>query len=111
MFKQMAIILTLLIVLIGTASASQNRSTPVTPAKLEAMRNLGLETSKSGFPVTLPRAWGRLISVQRSDPDAYTLFLENNGGEIFLVRLIQRGNYLYLDTYDQGGVALVIGRN
>jgi hypothetical protein len=81
------------------------------PAKLEAMQNMGVSASDSGLPVSLPAEWGRLITVQRIDGDRIVMFLENGKGEIYLVRLLQRGQYLYLDTYDHGGVALVIRRN
>jgi hypothetical protein len=101
----------ILLLLFGASSASQDRTKQVGPARLETMRNLGLDTAKSGFPVALPQEWGRLTAVEETDPMGYSLFLQNDSGEIYIVRLIQRGQYLYLDTYDQGGVALVIRRS
>lgn len=84
---------------------------PVRPAKVEPMQNLETGAAHSGFPVYIPREWGRLVSVQKIDAMRYLLFLQAENGEIYLVRLIQRGEYLYLDTYDQGGIALVIKRD
>ncbi len=40
----------------------------------------------------------------------YTLFLQSTSGEIYVVQPLQSGDYLYLDTYDEGGVASVIQR-
>jgi len=74
------------------------------------MRNQGLNTSRSGFPVLLPREWGRLVSVQKMDATNYSMFLQNDAGEIYIVNLIQRGQYFDLNTYDNGGTALVIRR-
>lgn len=82
----------------------------VQPAKLEPMQNLEMDASRSGRTASIPKEWGRLVSVQRTSDRHYVLFLESGSGEIYLVRLVQRGEYLYLDTYDQGGVALVIQR-
>jgi hypothetical protein len=101
----------ILLLIFGASSISQDRTKPVSPARLETMRNLGLDTAKSGFPVALPEEWGRLIAVEETDAMGYSLFLQNDRGEIYIVRLIQRGRYLYLDAYDQGGVALVIRRS
>jgi hypothetical protein len=74
------------------------------------MRNQGLDVARSGLPVSLPREWGRLVSVQKIDNTDYSMFLENDAGEIYIVNLIQRGPYFYLNTYDNAGVALVIRR-
>ena len=109
--KTKVVLLSIIVILLGTLAISQDRSTGIQPARLEAMRNVGLETSKSGMAAVLPREWGRLISVQKLDGNGYVLFLQNDAGEIYLVRLVQRGDYLYLDSYDQGGVALVIKRS
>jgi hypothetical protein len=93
-------------------SRSQVQSkTGVRPAHLESMQNMDLNISKSGLPAYLPREWGSLVTVQKTDGAGYLLFLQNDVGEIYLVRLIQNGDYLFLDTYDRGGVALVIRRN
>src|SRR5262245_39944867 len=107
---RLALVSMLSLFLLVAAASSQDRQAGVQPAKLEAMQNAGLDLSKSGFPATLPREWGRLVSVQKTDNSGYTLFLQNDRDEIYLVRLLQRGQYLFLDTYDQGGVALVIRR-
>jgi hypothetical protein len=45
--------------------------------RLDAMRNVGLDTAKSGFPASLPREWGRLVNVQKIDATNYSMFLEN----------------------------------
>jgi hypothetical protein len=104
-------LLSIIVVLAGTLAISQDRSTAIQPARLEVLRNVGLESSKSGLPAALPHEWGKLVSVQRLEGNGYLLFLQNDAGEIYLVRLIQRGDYLYLDSYDQGGVTLVIKRS
>ena len=109
--KTKFVLLSIVVILLGTIAISQDRSTGIQPARLDNMRNVGLETSKSGLSAVLPRDWGRLVSVQRIDGNAYVLFLQNDAGESYLVRLVQRGDYLYLDSYDQGGVALVIKRS
>src|SRR5215475_7709050 len=106
--KKKLALLPVFIALIGTLAVSQDRSAAVQPAKLEPVRNIGLDQSRSGLQTVLPKEWGRLVDVQRLDGNAYMMFLQNDAGEIYLVRLINQANYLYLDTYDQGGVALVI---
>ena len=108
---KLVFLLALILTALVPQSSSQNRlDASAQPGRVEAMRNQGLDTSRSGFPVVLPREWGRLISVQKTDAVDYTMFLQNDAGEIYLVNLIQRGKYLYLDTYDNGGTALVIKR-
>jgi hypothetical protein len=52
---------------------------------------------------------GPPVSIQKTDAVDYAMFLENDAGEIYIVNLIQRGKYFYLNTYDNG-VALVIKR-
>jgi hypothetical protein len=74
------------------------------------MQNVELEESVSHRPAYIPMEWGRLVSVQRLDATNVELFLQAENGDIFLVRLAQRGAYLYMDTSDKGGVALVIKR-
>ncbi|MCZ2074457.1 MAG: hypothetical protein HUU41_00200 [Bryobacteraceae bacterium] len=91
-------------------AVSQQQQSKVKPAKLEFLQNMGVNRSESGRPAFLPREWGRLVSVQQIEGDRYVLFLQGDDGAIYLVRLLQQGQYLYLDTYDQGGVALVIRR-
>jgi len=102
----------LVLIAFVTRSRSQNRPEAFAqPLKLEVMRNQGLDAGKSGFPVFLPREWGRLVSVQKTDALNYSMFLENDAGEIYIVNLIQRGQYFYLNTYDHAGAALVIKRS
>ncbi len=74
------------------------------------MQNLGISTDESRRPVYLPPEWGYLVAVEKTGAANYTLFLQSTSGEIYVVRLLQSGDYLYLDTYDNGGVALVIER-
>jgi hypothetical protein len=74
------------------------------------MRNITLDAARSGIPASLPREWGRLVNVQKIDDTNYSLFLTNDGGEIYIVNLIQRGQYFHLNTYANGGAALVIRR-
>jgi hypothetical protein len=50
------------------------------------------------------------VSVQKTDAMDYSMFLQNDAGEIYIVNLIQRGQYFYLTTYDYGVPALVIKR-
>jgi hypothetical protein len=51
----------LIFIALVTYSISQNRpEVSVQPLQLERMRNMGLDTAKSGLPVSLPREWGRL---------------------------------------------------
>ena len=92
------------------AVSQGQQQSKVKPAKLESLQNMGVNRSESGQPAFLPREWGRLVSVQQIEGDRYVLFLQGDDGAIYLVRLLQQGQYLYLDTYDQGGVALVIRR-
>ncbi len=51
---------------------------------------------------------GPMVAVEKIDVFSYVLFLEAENGDIYLVRLSQRGRNLYLDTSDEGGVALVL---
>ena len=103
-----------LIVVLGLAPLFVSRGQQtgaVKPALLEPMQNMGVNASESGRPAYLPAEWGKLVSVQRLENDRLVMFLQSDSGEIYVVRLVQRGQYLNLDTYDQGGVALVIRRN
>jgi len=74
------------------------------------MENLEAQAANSRRPVYLPAEWGRLVGVEKTAANHYTLFLQADSGEIYLVGLIQSGKYLFLDTYDDGGTALVIRR-
>ncbi len=89
---------------------TQVRDHSVHPAKVEQLQNLEVETSTSFHPAYLPREWGRLVSIEKIDAVTYALFLQDEDGNIFVVRLTQRGGYLYLDTSDRGGVVTVIKR-
>ncbi len=113
MYARVASLLALMLLaaLLPTRLRTQaQRERSVRPAKVEQMQNLELEASTSSRPVYIPREWGRLVSVQKTDALSYALFLQDEDGRIFVVRLAQRGGYLYLDTSDQGGVATVIKR-
>lgn len=83
----------------------------VRPEKVERMQNLELSASSSRRPAYLPPEWGKLVSVQRLNESKVQLFLQAESGDIYFVRLTQQGEYLYLDTTDQGGVALVLRRH
>jgi len=74
------------------------------------MQNLGATVTSSYRPTYLPREWGRLVAVERLDSTHLVLVLEGAKGEIYLVRLSQRGGYLFLDTTDRGGIAILIPR-
>lgn len=82
----------------------------VRPSTVARMQNLEAEESSSHRPAYIPMEWGKLVSVQRLDELKMQLFLQAENGDIYLVRLTQQGQYLYLDTSDKGGVALVIRR-
>lgn len=111
--RNMAMVTVLAIALLAAWIAPRDtraQSSAVRPAKVVPMQNFEVEASRSGRPAFLPREWGRLVSVQRLDEAHLMLILQADGGEIYFVRMIQRGGYLYLDTVDQGGVASVLRR-
>ena len=83
---------------------------PVQPTQVAPIENFEVDADKSFRPAYIPREWGRLVSVQKIGGLSYVLFLENEDGAIFLVRLTLRGNYLYVDTSEQGGIVTVIRR-
>jgi hypothetical protein len=89
---------------------STQQASSVRPASVERMQNLELSASSSRRPAYLPPEWGHLVSVQRLNDSRVQLFLQAESGDIYFVRLTQQGEYLYLDTTDQGGVALVLRR-
>jgi len=91
-------------------SGSTQQVNSVRPATVEKMQNLELSASASRRPAYLPPEWGKLVSVQRLSNSKIELFLQAESGDIYFVGLTQQGEYLYLDTMDQGGVALVLGR-
>ena len=91
-------------------TGSTQQAGSVRPALVERMQNLELSASASRRPAYLPPEWGRLVSVQRLNESKVELFLQAESGDIYFVRLTQQGEYLYLDTSDQGGVALVLRR-
>jgi hypothetical protein len=82
----------------------------VRPSTVARMQNLEVDSNLSRRPAYIPVEWGKLVSVQRLDELKIQLFLQAENGDIYLVRLTQEGEYLYLDTSDKGGVALVIRR-
>jgi len=83
----------------------------VRPASVERIQNLELNASSSRRPAYLPPEYGRLVSVERLNDSKLQLFLQSESGDIYFVRLTQQGEYLYLDTTDKGGVALVLRRS
>lgn len=93
------------------ATVATQQVTSVRPASVERMQNLELSASASRRPAYLPPEWGQLVSVQRLNDTKLQLFLQAEDGDIYFVRLTQQGEYLYLDTTDQGGVALVLRRS
>jgi len=86
------------------------RELAVGPAKVAPLQNLEIDLGRSHRPAYVPREWGRLVAVEKIGESNYLLFLQADNGDIFLVRLVQRAGYLYLDTYDQGGVVTVLRR-
>lgn len=88
----------------------QGEPQPVRPARVERMQNLEVTVTNSYRPAYLPREWGRLVAVERVDNTSVMLFFEGAKGEIYLVRLAQRGGYLFLDTADRGGLVTVLPR-
>lgn len=98
------------LVLMSSTAPQTPSTSSVSPAKLVRVPNFETEASRSNRPAYLPREWGRLVSVQRLDEARLMLILQAEGGEIYFVRMIQRGGYVYLDTVDQGGVASVLRR-
>jgi hypothetical protein len=91
-------------------AGSTQQANSVRPAAVKRMQNFELNASSSGRPAYLPPEWGKLVSVQRLNDSNVQLFLQAESGDIYFVRLTQQGEYLYLDTTDQGGVALVLRR-
>jgi hypothetical protein len=99
-----------MITLWPTAVATQQVNS-VRPATLERMQNLELSANSSRRPAYLPPEWGKLVSVQRLNEAKLQLILQDESGDIYFVRLTQQGEFLYLDTTDRGGVALVLRRS
>ena len=91
-------------------AGSTQQVNSVRPAALERMQNLELNASSSRRPAYLPPEWGKLVSVQRLNDSKLQLILQAENGDIYFVRLTQQGEYLYLDTADEGGVTLVLRR-
>jgi hypothetical protein len=100
----------IMILLQPSSDAQVRRKDPVTVAQVERARNLTLDAALSHRPAYIPREFGRLVSVHQLDRQHYMMFFEAANGDITMVRLLQQGNYLFLDTYDQGGVATVLTR-
>jgi hypothetical protein len=105
-----ALFLALVAIVVAPRTAAPQQVRSARPAVVERMQNLELSANSSRRPAYLPPEWGRLVSVQRLNDAKLELFLQAENGEIYLVRLTQQGGYLYLDTTDQGGVALVLSR-
>jgi hypothetical protein len=104
-------ILAFVTIVLWPIAGSTQRVISVRPAALERMQNLELSASSSHRPAYIPPEWGKLVSVQRLNDTKLQLFLQAESGDIYFVRLTQQGEYLYLDTSDQGGVALVLRRS
>jgi hypothetical protein len=83
---------------------------PVAPARVVPMQNFDVGTAKSGRPASIPLSWGRLAAIHDLGGGNHVLIFEAEAGDLRFVRLMQRGNYLYLDTRDQGGVVTVLTR-
>ncbi len=106
------LVLSLAAILLLPAPMSTQRPSEgaVRPAKVDRMQNFEVEAGSSYRPAYIPAEWGHLVGVQKLD-DLYTeLYLQAENGDVYLVRLLHRGGYLYLDTSDKGGVVLVIKR-
>jgi hypothetical protein len=99
-----------LAIVLWPSAVSTQRVPSVRPALVEQMQNLELSANSSRRPSYIPPEWGRLVSVERLSDSKVELFLQAESGEIYLVRLTQLGDYLYLDTSDRGGVTLVLRR-
>lgn len=109
-FTRLLPMLLMVLLLVPSTSPQTQSTSSASPAKLVRVPNFETEASRSNRPAYLPREWGRLVSVQRLDEAHLMLILQADGGEIYFVRMIQRGGYFYLDTVDQGGVASVLRR-
>jgi hypothetical protein len=92
------------------SAVSTQQAQSVRPTTVERMQNMELSASASRRSAYLPPEWGKMVSVQRLSDSKLQLFLQAENGDIYFVRLTQQGEYLYLDTTDRGGVALVLRR-
>jgi len=98
------------VLLPSVVSTQESSGQAIRPARVAQIENLELDAARSNRPTYLPAEWGRLVSVQSAGEGNFWLFLEAANGSIYVVRMRQRGAYLYLDTSDQGGVTLMISR-
>jgi hypothetical protein len=103
-------VLALAIIALWPTTTSTQQVSGVRPSTVARMQNLEIAASLSHRPAYIPAEWGKLVSVQRLNELKVQLFLQAENGDIYLVRLTQEGEYLYLDTSDKGGVTLVIRR-
>ena len=104
------LLLLVAVVLPSVVSTQDSSGQAIWPARVAQIGNLELDTARSNRRSYLPAEWGRLVSVQPAGEGNFWLFLEAPNGSIYVVRMRQRGTYLYLDTSDQGGVTLMIPR-
>jgi hypothetical protein len=95
---------------LAAARTAESQGAAVRPARVAQIKNFDLEAARSNRPAYVPREWGKLVSVERLDEQHFALFFQPDTGELILVRMVQRGGYLYLDTRDEGGVATVLRR-
>lgn len=81
------------------------------PARVAPMLNFHVDAGQSGRPASIPLSWGHLAATHSLGNGHHMLVFESESGELRFVRVLQRGEYLYLDTRDQGGVVTVLSRN
>ena len=81
------------------------------PARVLPMQNFAMDAKESGRPASVPLSWGHLAAIHSLGNGNHVLVFEAESGDLRFVRLVLRGEYLYLDTRDQGGVVTVLGRN
>jgi hypothetical protein len=105
------LVLALAVIVLWPSAVSTQQVNSVRPAKVERMWNLEVSADASRRPAYLPPEWGKLVSVQRLNDQKLELFLQAENGDMYFVRLTQVGEYLYLDTTDQGGVTWVLRRS
>jgi len=113
MFAKVSCLLVLVLAVVLPPSRlwpAVQKKVPVQPIQVVPIENFEVDADKSYRPAYIPREWGYLVSVQRIDALTYVLFLQTEDGTISLVRLTQRGGYLYVDTSEQGGIVTVIRR-
>src|ERR1700687_3690214 len=102
--KSVPLLLVFMALGLWPANVSTQQAGGIRPSTVTRMQNLELNESSSHRAAYIPAEWGKLVSVQRLDELRVELFLQADDGEIYLVRLTQQGEYLYVDTSDKGGV-------